>query len=517
MNYKIKLTKDNFVESVFKYNGYFCEHFPLCFNTNKLAKSWNLINKRVVLLAKNNGNFTYPISISISKSGYLRRNVYIPNIFSFISLLDYLENNFDFIIGKCRSRNSESKISYMVPFDYPSSYRSSIVIRNKRFIGYRYKLKLDISNCFNSIYTHSITWACTGKKEAKLIFSGKIKSNKAYDIGDKIDELNRRMNGNQTNGILTGPFTSRICSELILSYIDGLLEEEDFKFTRYVDDYNFYFLSEAEAQDSITKIANILNEFNFLINKDKISITKYPFDLLNDFKEEFILEKGNSNVYVLLQKALKYADDGNVGALKYFLKMLADKDLPIRNLDEIIGILLNSLISFPLLSPYIVRVIELYIEFSIPSGVVRQLNKLLEKEIALEHQHETLWLLYILLKSKQRIKEEIIKEIFKSGNDFAIIMILDYLNSEQGILHYGNLQRIYNLFRSDIDKISNILKKNTQMHSTHWLLHYTVAFYDLTLSKKIKIGTIKSTSGYKVFANNNISFYTRLCKEKSND
>ena len=247
VNYKIKLTKDNFVESVFKYNGYFCEHFPLCFNTNKLAKSWNLINKRVVSLAKNNGNFTYPISISISKSGYLRRNVYIPNIFSFISLLDYLENNFDFIIGKCRSRNSESKISYMVPFDYPSSYRSSIVIRNKRFIGYRYKLKLDISNCFNSIYTHSTTWACTGKKEAKLIFSGKIKSNKAYDIGYKIDELNRRMNGNQTNGILTGPFTSRICSELILSYIDGLLEEEDFKFTRYVDDYNFYFLSEAEA------------------------------------------------------------------------------------------------------------------------------------------------------------------------------------------------------------------------------------------------------------------------------
>ena len=34
-------------------------------------------------------------------------------------------------------------------------------------IGFQYRLKVDIANCYPSMYTHSVTWAICGKKEAK--------------------------------------------------------------------------------------------------------------------------------------------------------------------------------------------------------------------------------------------------------------------------------------------------------------------------------------------------------------
>ena len=35
---------------------------------------------------------------------------------------------------------------------------------------YKYRLKVDITNCYNSLYTHSITWAICGKDLAKSYY-----------------------------------------------------------------------------------------------------------------------------------------------------------------------------------------------------------------------------------------------------------------------------------------------------------------------------------------------------------
>lgn len=76
--------------------------------------------------------------------------------------------------------------------------------------------KFDIQSCFDSIYTHSITWAVSGgKDEYKKHFRGKSKS-----FGDDWDGIMRRMNYNETNGIVIGPEFSRIFAEIILQYID---------------------------------------------------------------------------------------------------------------------------------------------------------------------------------------------------------------------------------------------------------------------------------------------------------
>ena len=76
--------------------------------------------------------------------------------------------------------------------------------------------KFDIQSCFDSIYSHSFTWAVSGgKEEYKKHLNGKAKS-----FGDDWDNIMQKMNYNETNGIVIGPEFSRIFAEIILQYID---------------------------------------------------------------------------------------------------------------------------------------------------------------------------------------------------------------------------------------------------------------------------------------------------------
>ena len=148
-------------------------------------------------------------------------------------------------------------------------------------IGFQYRLKVDIANCYPSMYTHSVTWAICGKKEAKrLLQMSKAQKQQelapvrsAYSLGDRLDTFMRFQKNNETNGIVVGPFTSRIFSEIILSALDKILRENDFIFRRYVDDYKFYFRSESEASESVKTIETILSEYNLNLNLANCAIS----------------------------------------------------------------------------------------------------------------------------------------------------------------------------------------------------------------------------------------------------
>jgi hypothetical protein len=70
-------------------------------------------------------------------------------------------------------------------------------------LSFGFMLQLDISKCFQSMYTHSITWAIRGKQFAK--------DNRAASyFEDDFDRLMRSSNWGETNGIVVGPEVSRI-------------------------------------------------------------------------------------------------------------------------------------------------------------------------------------------------------------------------------------------------------------------------------------------------------------------
>lgn len=136
--------------------------------------------------------------------------------------------------------------------------------------------KFDISKCFDSIYTHSLSWAVLGLDVVKE----NVNSSKKTFAG-KFDKFIQNANYGETNGIIIGPEFSRIFAEIILQKIDATLEKKlkangndfhlkvDYELYRYVDDY-FLFCDSEVLKDEILKILkHELKEYKLSINNSK--------------------------------------------------------------------------------------------------------------------------------------------------------------------------------------------------------------------------------------------------------
>lgn len=162
-------------------------------------------------------------------------------------------------------------------------------------------LKMDIQNCFDSIYTHSISWAISGGVNIyKDTFAGKFDNS----IGAHWDKMMQEMNYNETNGIVIGPEFSRLFAEVIMQYIDRMVEHDlllkgyrnkvDYECYRYVDDYFFFYNNDIVKTEVEQLLQSYLKEFKLCLSQEKSKILDRPFvtnitkakvtldDLLND-------------------------------------------------------------------------------------------------------------------------------------------------------------------------------------------------------------------------------------------
>jgi hypothetical protein len=103
-------------------------------------------------------------------------------------------------------------------------------------LEFSHLLHADITDCYGSLYTHSIAWALHGMDEAK--------NNKSKNslLGNKIDLQVQAGRYGQTNGISQGSVLMDFVAELVLGYIDELINKDlgghdDVRILRYRDDY----------------------------------------------------------------------------------------------------------------------------------------------------------------------------------------------------------------------------------------------------------------------------------------
>lgn len=146
---------------------------------------------------------------------------------------------------------------------------------------FNYLFKFDISKCFDSIYTHSISWALFDKEIAK-----KYLADSKQTFGQRFDNLMQKLNYNETNGIVIGPEFSRIFSELILQEIDDQAKDElklggfhykkDYEIFRYVDDYFVFYNDESTKEKIITTFRLRLRDFKLSLNDSKSIQYKKP-------------------------------------------------------------------------------------------------------------------------------------------------------------------------------------------------------------------------------------------------
>ncbi|WP_169802324.1 antiviral reverse transcriptase Drt3b, partial [Hydrogenophaga flava] len=149
---------------------------------------------------------------------------------------------------------------------------------------YEHLLRLDISQCFGRIYTHTIEWAVKSKEHAK---DNRNSVSKTFEA--KFDRLMQRANYDETAGILVGPEVSRIFAEIILQQIDLDIEETlstsknplragaDYDIRRYVDDYFVYARSTEVLQRIQLTVSECLKPYRLSLNESKSEILRRPF------------------------------------------------------------------------------------------------------------------------------------------------------------------------------------------------------------------------------------------------
>lgn len=173
---------------------------------------------------------------------------------------------------------------------------------------------LDVSKCFDSIYTHTLSWAVKDKH-----FTKKYKDIRST-FAQSFDFLMTSSNHSETNGIVIGPEVSRIFAEIIFQAIDrrtiirlekahGLTIEVDYCLRRYVDDIFIFSRNESDAQTIYDCYSDNLLEFNLHANTLKSSLRlRRPFvtkkstivngasRISNDFFSKFLDDVGGQKL-----------------------------------------------------------------------------------------------------------------------------------------------------------------------------------------------------------------------------
>ncbi|MEB6696394.1 RNA-directed DNA polymerase [Mammaliicoccus sciuri] len=273
------------------------------------------------------------------------RPLEIINPYLYVYLVRYMtnEDNWEEILKSIKSNSAENIIVASIPVKaLTNEHDKEKQILNwwdkveqksiELALKYNYVLSLDISNCYGSIYTHSIPWAIHGKDYAKKNQSNNI-------LGNKIDFYIRLMQNNQTNGIPQGSILMDFIAEIVLSYADKMLDKKlkekneltsEYTIVRYRDDYRIF----SNSKEDINLIAKLLNDvlmsLNFKLNSKKtiysedVVLSSIKFDKIayQKLKTSLYIKdfKGRKAFQLTLQKHLfqilvfskKYPNSGSV-------------------------------------------------------------------------------------------------------------------------------------------------------------------------------------------------------------
>lgn len=202
-------------------------------------------------------------------------------------------------------------------------------------LDYEYLFHTDISDCYGSIYTHSIPWALHGLQKAKE------KRRDDSLVGNAVDNHIQDMSYGQTNGIPQGSALMDFIAEIVLGYADLKLSErlsdsraEDYQIIRYRDDYRI-FTNNPQIGNLILKcLTEVLIEINLELKPNK---TRASSDVVsNSIKEDKMEWIISNSEHERLQKHLlvihgfskKHPNSGSlIRSLSSFYDRLRDESV----------------------------------------------------------------------------------------------------------------------------------------------------------------------------------------------
>ncbi|MCD9853359.1 RNA-directed DNA polymerase [Epilithonimonas sp. JDS] len=309
------------------------------------------------------------------------RPLAIPDPFSYANQIKILSENWLRIIShyKRKTKSQPFKISRIhirrlkaKHSLFEMNYKNFILDGNPEdniYVKSKYVANADVATCFPSIYSHSISWALVGKTKAKQE-SGKKFEDKWFN---KLDFYTRNLKYGETNGVLIGPHSSNLISEIILCCVDYELLSKKYKFYRNVDDFTCFTNSYEEAEKFFIDLSEILKGFELSLNSKKSKISQLPqADVSNwvtklnhfNFTDQYTTKHGQQGVRLReLKGFIDFAietmlENGNDAAiLNYAIKIISNKHLGILAYDYFI----KKVHHLTLLYPYLVLILKEYV------------------------------------------------------------------------------------------------------------------------------------------------------------
>jgi RNA-directed DNA polymerase len=152
-------------------------------------------------------------------------------------------------------------------------------------LKYQYVVHTDISDCYSSIYTHSIAWALHTREAAK-----NNRNNKDL-IGNVIDSYIQDMSFGQTNGIPQGSVLMDFIAEIVLGYADLELSQkildtsiDDYEILRYRDDYRIFTNNPQDGNLIVKLLTEILVDLGLKLNSQKTFASNHV--ITNSIKQD---------------------------------------------------------------------------------------------------------------------------------------------------------------------------------------------------------------------------------------
>ena len=135
-------------------------------------------------------------------------------------------------------------------------------------LEYSHLLHTDVTDCYGALYTHSIPWALHGLSIAK---AGK---NKDSLIGNILDSHIQAGRYGQTNGISQGSVLMDFIAEIVLGYVDSLINTElgnvsDVKILRFRDDYRIFSNTQERAEEVLKTVSDKLRTVGMRLGVSK--------------------------------------------------------------------------------------------------------------------------------------------------------------------------------------------------------------------------------------------------------
>lgn len=356
------------------------------------------------------------------------------------------------------------------------------------YMGKKYMVHADISKCYPSIYTHAIPWALVGKKESK-----NNKNNKEWY--NSIDHYAQISKNGETHGLLIGPHTSNILSEIILCVIDAKLTEKYKNYVRNIDDYICYTDSKEEADQFLIDLNRELREFDLLLNHKKTQIIELPLGVVESWihkiQNQIVLFQRDKN-YVDYKEIQAYIDfaiqlsnenNDNQSILYYAIKAVKEYNLT----NNARSYFVKSIISLSLLYPYLVPILGKYIfqAYNVnDSDISDYANKIFDQYISKNTFEACSYALLYAINSNATINNFNIERIIEAKD--CILLLMSYI--------YCKKLKLTDEIKK-LKAFAKELKTNGEMDQ-YWLFIYECLSYsqlkdDWKPMKKEKISFLK--------------------------